>query len=178
MKYQYPTHLSEHLIVKEALTFFNINVAGTQSSPLSPIETELLRWAPRPFQGSERESIQQNRHQSLEEIKRQIVSAYQPVLSNIQGIYRALVKFSKPDDPAHGTLNCDLYFLVNQKLYFNIDTLYEPTDDIRDYFEQSDNVNIFYHYAIYHGQDLEENIIEDAWEIYLESGELSTASQF
>ena len=115
---------------------------------------------------------------NIEYLKTQIISAYKNALSNCRGVHRAFVKFSLPESDEYGRLDCDFYFFVSRSLFFNIDLLYKKTDQIRDYFEDELDVNIFYHYAIYHGQDLEEDIREEAREIYIEQAEVSTASQF
>jgi len=165
--------------VKESLTPYLVHQElNTQSIGIYPVN-EILAFE-KEVNGSETlenfyddlESI------SIEELKVQIKSSYQNVLSEINGLFRAFVKFDRPESEDSGILDCDFFFFVSPKLYFNIDYLYEKTRSIRDYFEDKLDVNIFYHYYIFHGQELEEDVQEEALEVYFETTTNSTASEF
>ncbi|RMH77855.1 MAG: hypothetical protein D6681_20565 [Calditrichaeota bacterium] len=165
---------TKNFFIKEAFGEYRTADVGTQTSPLQPLEKFFLH---QEFWGKSTIEEKGPFQHPLEFIKSELIFAYQKALSRCNGVFRAFVKFSRPDTPEHGILDCDLYFLVSRSLYFNIDELYQKTEEIRDYFEDQLDVNIFYHYKIYHGQNLEEEVQEEAREIYFEPEEISTASQ-
>jgi hypothetical protein len=116
---------------------------------------------------------------ALELLKEQIVEGFREVLSAVEGVQRAFVLFAKPENPDYGVLECQFFFFVSKRLYFNIDRLYSATDKVRDFFEDEKDVCISYHFDPYTGQSVEDIVPEGAQEIYLvPRGILSTASQF